>query len=246
MKLKAWALLFWLLFWQAAAMLLNKELFLVSPLQVLQRLAELILTGPFWASVAYSFTRIVGGFLLAFATGIVLAILASKSRVIQALIEPLIRVVKSIPVASFVILSLLWIASRHLSIWIAFLMVLPIAYTHVLEGIGQMDRELLEMAKVFNLSGFKRFRFIYLSEILPYLRSAASLALGLCWKSGIAAEVIGLPDGSIGEHLYQAKIYLDTPDLFAWTVVIVVLSVGFEKLFLLALAGFSRRMEIAA
>ena len=145
-----------------------------------------------------------------------------------------------------VILSLLWIASRHLSIWIAFLMVLPIAYTHVLEGIGQMDRELLEMAKVFNLSAPKRFRFIYLSEILPYLRSAASLALGLCWKSGIAAEVIGLPDGSIGENLYQAKIYLDTPDLFAWTLVIVILSVGFEKLFLLALAGFSRRMEIAA
>ena len=110
-------------------------------------------------------------------------------------------------------------------------MALPVVYTNVLEGIRQTDPYLLEMCDVFGVRGWDRVRLVYASQVLPYFRAAVTLALGLSWKAGIAAEVIGLPDFTIGEHLYDAKVYLDTPDLFAWTVAIVVVSITLETVF---------------
>ena len=126
---------------------------------------------------------------------------------------------------------------------ISFLMVFPVIYTNVLSGIRNTDPQLLEMAQVFELPASRRIRYIYVSQVLPYFRAACSLALGLCWKAGVAAEVIGIPDGSMGEKLYSAKIYLDTPDLFAWTLVIVLVSLAFERLFLALLDRIVARLE---
>ena len=134
--------------------------------------------------------------------------------------------------ASFIILALVWLKSSQLSFFIAFLMVFPPVYLGVLTGIGQTDPRLLEMAKVFQVPFRRQVRYLYLPAIAPHFRSAVSVGLGLCWKSGIAAEVIGLPDGSMGERLYMAKVYFLTPELFAWTAVIVAVSVLFEKFFL--------------
>lgn len=88
-----------------------------------------------------------------------------------------------------------------------------------------------------------RIRYIYVSQVLLFFRTGCSIGLGLCWKAGVAAEVIGIPDGSIGEKLYNAKVYLNTPDLFAWTVVIVLISLLFEKLFLAMVDGAVIRLE---
>ena len=121
------------------------------------------------------------------------------------------------------------------SVFISFLMVFPVVYTNILEGIRQTDKQLLEMADSFGAGVGKKLQFIYLSQVMPYAVTACKLGLGLCWKAGIAAEVIGIPAGSIGEKLYKAKVYLETPDLFAWTIVIIAVSVGFEKIFMFAL-----------
>ena len=123
-------------------------------------------------------------------------------------------------------------------------MVFPPVYLNVLEGLCRTDRKLLELARVYRIPLRRRIWGIYVPQVLPYFRSAASLALGLCWKAGAAAEVIGLPAGTIGERLYTAKIYLQTPDLFAWTAVILILAAVFERLFLAAvdmLAGKAGR-----
>ena len=153
----------------------------------------------------------------------------------EVLMEPLIMVIKATPVASFIILCLIWIPSRNLSVFISFLMVFPVVYTNILEGIRQTDKQLLEMADSFGAGVGKKLQFIYLSQVMPYAVTACKLGLGLCWKAGIAAEVIGIPAGSIGEKLYKAKVYLETPDLFAWTIVIIAVSVGFEKIFMFVL-----------
>ena len=139
---------------------------------------------------------------------------------------------KATPVASFIILALVWVSGRSLSILISFLMVLPVLYSAVRTGIESADVQLLEMAQVFHLPLARRVKAIWLPAILPAFRQGCSVALGICWKSGVAAEVIGLPDGSIGDALYRAKITLSTGELFAWTFVIILLSAGFEKLFL--------------
>ena len=224
------AVAFWLVAWQLLAWAVNSRIVLVGPLEVLARLGSLVVTAGFWASVATSLGRIGLGFLGGVACGLVLAALAARSRVVRALLAPLMGALKAVPVASFVILVLLWVSSSELSVVISWIMAMPIVYTNVLEGIEQTDAGLLEMAEVFGVGALERVRMVYLSQVLPYFRAAVSLALGLSWKAGIAAEVIGLPDLTIGEHLYDAKVYLDTPDLFAWTVAIVVVSVALEAL----------------
>lgn len=232
---KAGAVLFWLFAWQAASMALKQEILLASPVSVAVRLGGLLMEFYFWGAVAFSFFRIVAGFLLALVLGIVLAVVSFRSKIAAVLVNPLMTVIKSTPVASFIILCLIWIPSRNLSVFISFLMVLPVIYTNILEGIKKTDKKLLEMAQVFQIPLSRRVMYIYLSQILPYLMSACTVSLGLCWKAGVAAEVIGVPAGSIGEKLYHAKIYLDTPDLFAWTIVIIAVSFAFEKCFLFLL-----------
>ena len=189
--------------------------------------------------------RILGGFLLACVLAVALAALSARLRWVRDLLSPLVAVVKAVPVVSFIILALIFFSSENLSLLISALMVFPPVYLNVLEGIGHTDVQLLEMARVFRVPLARQLRGIYLPAVLPYFRSAVSLGLGLCWKSGAAAEVIGLPDGSIGERLYEAKVYLNTPDLFAWTVVIVLVSLVFEKLFLFLLDRLVARLERA-
>lgn len=231
-KIKIWAVAAWLIIWQLVSMWIGQEILLVSPAAVFRRLLTLLPTGEFWSSVLFSVVRITGGFLFAAAAGVAGAGFAVKFRRVEEFLRPFVLTIKAIPVASFVILVLIWVPSRNLSVVISFLMVFPIIYTNVLDGEKQLDRKLMEMADVFDLSRPVRLRYLYLPQILPYFRTGCSVGLGLCWKAGVAAEVIGIPDYSIGEQLYQAKVYLNTPDLFAWTIVIVLLSFAFEKLFL--------------
>lgn len=231
-KIRLWAVAVWLLVWQAVSVSIGQEILLVSPVVVLKRLFELVQTRELWYSILFSLIRILGGFLLAMVTGVLMAGLSYRFKRIRELLAPAVLTIKAIPVASFVILVLIWVPSENLSVVISFLMVFPVIYTNVLNGIESMDQKLLEMAEVFELSARTRIRYIYVSQVLPFFRAGCSLGLGLCWKAGVAAEVIGLPDKSIGEQLYNAKVYLNTPDLFAWTIVIVLISLLFEKLFL--------------
>ena len=226
------AVMLWVLIWQLAAMAVNIPLLLPSPVAVLQRLWQLCGEGEFWYTVLTSLCRILLGFAAGVVAGVLLAAAAWRWQFVQAMVRPMVGVLKSTPVASFIILALVWVSGRSLSILISFLMVLPVLYSAVRTGIESADVQLLEMAQVFHLPLARRVKAIWLPAILPAFRQGCSVALGICWKSGVAAEVIGLPDGSIGDALYRAKITLSTGELFAWTFVIILLSAGFEKLFL--------------
>lgn len=234
---KLWAVLSWLAVWQGGSMALRAayrhgSLLLASPAGVVRRLAELLPDPAFWRAAGNSSARIFGGFLLSCALAVSLAALAAGSRWLRELLAPLVAVVKAVPVASFIILALVWLGPESLPLFISALMVFPPVYLSVLEGIRQADPALLELARVYRVPLRRRLWGIWIPQVLPYFRAASSLALGLCWKAGVAAEVIGLPSGTIGERLYTAKIYLQTPDLFAWTVVVLSLSAVFERLFL--------------
>ena len=229
---RAGAVLFWLAVWQAAAMAIGQEVFLVSPVQALRCLLRLLPQADFWHRVGFSAGRILLGFGLGVVCSASLAVAAEICPATEILIAPVLQLVKATPVASFIILALVWVSGRSLSILISFLMVLPVLYSAVRTGIESADVQLLEMAQVFRLPLARRVKAIWLPAILPAFRQGCSVALGICWKSGVAAEVIGLPDGSIGDALYRAKITLSTGELFAWTFVIILLSAGFEKLFL--------------
>ena len=176
-------------------------------------------------------------FWLPLRRGIAAGSLAYGPSFIHELLIHCFPLVKSIPVASFVILALIWIGSENLSVFIAFLVVVPMIYSSTLAGLKSADRRLLEMARVFSMPFWKRLRFIYIPAVLPYLMSGCRTALGMSWKSGIAAGGHRHPGQSIGEQLYYAKLYLDTAGLFAWTFVIILASSAFEALFLWLLDG---------
>ncbi|MCB2412050.1 ABC transporter permease subunit [Demequina sp. TTPB684] len=237
------AALFWVAVWQIAALSVNKEFLLASPWSVVTRLGELAFTADFWATVGWSLARIAIGFVAAAVVGALLAALAVASRLVDVLVSPLIATIRSAPVVSFIILLLLWTDTSKLSAIVAFLMVLPVMYANVLEGIRHRDRSLLETARVFRVPFVRRFGAIDVPAVLPFFAAACRIGVGLAWKSGVAAEVIGVADGSIGEQLYQAKLFLSSEDLFAWTLVIVVLSMACEAAVLRLLRRVPGRLE---
>ena len=231
-SIKLWAIITWLLIWEIASRLLNQGILLVSPILTAKRLFELAREWEFYRTILFSISQIILGFLSATILGVILAIWGNWSKRVEEFLQPLFGVMKAIPVASFIILCLVFLSSSKLSIFIVFLMVLPIMYTNVLQGIQRVDKNLIEMAQVFEVSLFRRIRYLYVPAIWPFFYTSCKVGIGFSFKSGIAAEVIGIPDGTIGEKLYESKIYLDTPDLFAWTIVIVVISILFEKIFI--------------
>lgn len=227
--------------WQLAAHFAGPGPLIASPAEVLTRLWQLAGEGGFWATVGFSLGRIAAGFGLALAVSVPAAFAAGRFPLIETLLWPWVTAVKAVPVASFIILSLLWLRAEQLAVFIAFLMGFPILYSNLLQGLRSMDGQLAEMVRLFRIGPGRRLVYLCLPQLRPYLLSACGTALGLCWKAGVAAEVIGVVNGSIGEKLYEAKIYLETADLFAWTLVIVLAGAACEKLAALALRlGFER------
>ena len=226
------ALVFWLAVWQGFAVILAKPLLLPSPIEVLARLCELAVTKDFWYYTFVSLWRIILGVGIAIILGLLIAVLCCRSSLVDTLIAPLLITIKSTPVASFVILVLIWVKRDYVPVLIAGLMVLPIIWANVCAGIRGTDKQLLEMAKVYKLSRSRVLKRIYIPSVMPHFHSACRTALGFGWKSGVAAEVLTVPTHSIGRLIYESKLYLLTTDLFAWTMVVVLLSLLLEKVFL--------------
>ena len=211
-------------------MAVGSSLLLPSPFDTFSSLARLVIQGVFWESTMFTLLRISGGFMLGMFVGTALAMLSAASAWADAFLSPLRNIVKATPVTSFIILVLLWLSTGITPLFISFLMVVPIAWTNVYEGIRAVDPKLLEMGEVFRLSVWDNLRSIYAPSVRPYFAAASTTGLGLAWKAGVAAEVIATPAFSIGRSLYESKIYLETPDLFAWTAAVVIMSMLLERL----------------
>ena len=225
-------LLFWLGVWVLASALVRQELLLPSPLQVLRRFLALAGTAAFWLTVGTSILRVLTGIVSAVVLGTLLAVLTESSALCKALFSPVMVLVKSTPVASFIILALIWLGRGILPAFISALMVLPVVWANVSTGIAARDPLLLEMARIYRFPRGRVLRRITLPTLLPFFRSALSSALGLGWKAGIAAEVLTVPQPSIGKMIFESKLYLETTDLFAWTLTVILLSLVIEKILL--------------
>jgi ABC-type nitrate/sulfonate/bicarbonate transport system, permease component len=228
---KIFAVVFWILMWQMVSIWVGKEVLVASPLAVIKVFGELVIEKTFWLSILISLLRILIGFAAAVFVGTLLAVITYAMPRVYYLFYPIISVIKATPVASFIILALLWINSTNVPAFIAFLMVLPIIWSNVSSGIKNTDKKLLEMAAVYKFGRFKTIRLIYVPQCMDYFYTACIMGIGFAWKAGIAAEVICTPKLSIGSNLYNAKIYLETPQLFAWTGVVISMSIVVEKLF---------------
>lgn len=223
-------ILCWIVVWEIAARLIGNEILIAGPLDVGKALLHNLFNAEFFQSAANSFLRISLGFCGAFFAAVFAAALAWRFPLFGEILRPIVALMKTVPVASIVILLLMWTSSKNLSIAISFMVTFPAIYFQMAEGLRSVDQKLLEMAQVFSISPWKKIWYLYRPAVMPYLCGSCRAAVGMGWKSGIAAEVIGVPSHTIGERLYMAKIYLETADLFAWTIVVLLLCAAFERI----------------
>ena len=221
-------LLLWLVVWQLAAVLINQEILIPTPLATFRALLVMCRTGKFYMSVLLSLLRIIAGYTAGVASGIICGILSYRFKTFKAVFSPILQLVKAVPVASFIILALVWLHAATLPIFISFLMVLPMIWTNVETGLSGIDKKYLEMAEVYKIDKLKVFFQIKMPFIMPSLISASLTALGFAWKSVIAAEVICRPKNSLGKMLQESKPYNETPEVFALTAVVALLSMLLE------------------
>lgn len=239
------AAMFWVAVWQIAYLKVAQELLLVSPAHAFLRLFQLSCEPSFWLSIGGTCFRVLTGFLSALFIGTLTAALSSRYKWINTLVSPFFGVVRSTPVVSFIILAILWFSSSRLPVFIVFLMVVPMIWQNISAGISVADKNLLEMAKIFKLSRQKILTTIYFPAVTPHFISACSVGLGFAWKSAIAAEVICLPKMAVGKQIYNAKVYIETADLFAWTIAVIILSVLIEKLAISSLRRLDKKLFAA-
>lgn len=225
-------IIFWLVMWSVISYAVDNPVLLAGPYRVLQKLRDLAGEPMFYQTVAVSLLKIGTGFGLGVLFALVLAVGSSRYGFLEELAAPVVSLLKTVPMASVVVLLLIWWGTSALSTVVSILVVFPIVYIQMLEGLKHLDRDLLEMARVYRLPFRSRLFYLYNPALRPYLNSSLKTALGMSWKSGVAAEIIGMVDMSLGGQLYLSKVYLDTVGVFAWTVCVMMISYLFERLVL--------------
>ena len=222
--------MFWVAIWAIAAAFFDKPLLLPTPTGVAARIYELSILPDFWHITALSLLRITAGILAAILLGIVVVVLTHKSKLLHELLSPILIIIKTTPVASFIILVLIWLGRDIVPAVISAMMVFPVICNNVSTGLHNLNPEFLEMAEVYHLSKYTCFKRITFPTVMPYFLSALQTSIGVGWKAGIAAEVLTVPAHSIGKMIFDSKMYMETTDLFAWTIIVIFISLVIETL----------------
>ena len=226
----ALTVIFWLGLWLCAYKFVGLDILIASPIDVTKRLLEFLPSGEFWLTIFNSFKGISIGYIIGVLLGSALGIITAFSSTLNTLLKPFLTAVKTTPVVSFIILALIWLDKVSVPIFITTLMVMPVVWANVTSSIMNTDKSLIEMANSYNFGFKKKLKLIFLPSAVPSFVSACKVSVGMGWKAGIAAEVLCTPQNSIGINLRNSQVYIETVDLFAWTVVIIILSLILEKL----------------
>ncbi len=230
---------FWIGVWAFAAWRIGKPLLFPTPKAVFLRLGELIRTEDFYRITANSLWNVFLGLLIAISLGVVLALITSRISFVRELVLPLMSVIKATPVASFIVLAIICLnvifsaqtGSARVPTFIAILIVLPVVWTNLDEGFLKIDPKLSEVARVYRIPFFRRFRILIFPSVKPYFVSACRASIGLAWKAGISAEILAMPRNTIGTMIGEAKLYIETATMFAWTLTVILLSLVIEFFF---------------
>ncbi|MBQ6756947.1 MAG: ABC transporter permease subunit [Oscillospiraceae bacterium] len=222
--------LFWVLLWEAIALAVNNSIILPRPDRVLIALFNCALEPEFWLGAGLSALRIAIGFLIGAVLGVIAAVISKASPIVRDFLAPVIGAAKSVPVAAFIILVLIWAGSGLVSLVVSAIITFPVLAVNTLAGLDSVDKRMLEVAEVFRMKPSARVRAIYIPAIYSNLAAAFELGAGMAVRAGVAAEVIGQPLASLGNELYRAKIFLDTERVIAVAIVTVALGWAFSAL----------------
>lgn len=221
---------FWIVIWQLGYLFVGKDLILPSPFHTFTALYTMLFTGEFYINVVATMYRVIVGIILSFLAGVATALLSFFLKAVRDMLSFVVIFLKSTPVMAVIIFAILWLSSGNVPIFACFLMCYPVVYTNILSGLDNMDKGYLEMGSIYKLKPITKMKYLYIPCVTPHTRSALSLISGLSWKTVVAAEVLSSPQFSMGYNLLNAKIYLETDQLFSWIIAIVAFSILFEKI----------------
>ena len=229
-KNKLLIILFWIFVWEILSLIIAQEIYLPSPHAAFSALMNLLISKDTYITIYYSTYRTLAGFFLSCIFGMFLGIISGIHKPVYNLLNPLIIIIRTIPVMSIIIIAIMWFKDTNVPIFVAFLMCFPIIWTNTVSGILSTDVKLLQMCEVYKIKKSRIISSVYFYSSLTYIKAGMISALGIGWKVTSAAEVLSLPKYSIGRFLYDSKVYLEIPGLFAWTIIIIALSFTFEAL----------------
>ena len=229
----------YLALWEGLSLLVGKAYLIPPPVETLKRFFALLILPDSWIRAGLTLLRVLAGYGLGVLLGILLGAFCARFAFAEELLSPLRSVIKATPVTSIILLAILFLTSGTVPVFISFLMVLPLVWSSVYGAIKDVDPKLLEMARAFRFTKKQTLKLIYAPAVQPALLAACTTALGFAWKSGVAAEILSLPKKSVGYMLYESKLTLETIDLFAWTLIVILLSMGIERL----VRGILRRLR---
>lgn len=223
--------LIWLIIWQVLALVVNNSVLLAGPADTVKALISLGSTSAFYISVGITIGKVLIGYVIGLILGTLLAVMSYRWNGVKEFLSPFVTVIKSIPIVSFIIIALIWVGSTNAAVIVSAIITFPIFYKNILEGLFATDRKMTDLAKVFQMKPSRKVKYIYLPSLAPHIKSAVSLAVGMAFRGGITAEVVGQPLRSIGNGLYRAKVNLATSEMLAWTLVAVLAAFVIERLF---------------
>lgn len=215
---------FLMILWKMISFFLNNELILPSPESTFLSVLSIIKHETFHGTLKATIFRGITGFLISFSIALTCGCAAGNNKLIFYLLQPLTITIKTTPVLAIILLAIIWLNTELVPAFVCFLVVFPIIYSNVTEGINSVDIKLIEMAEIYKIKKLEKLKSIYLPSITSHLIAGTSTAIGLTWKAVIAAEVICQPFNALGTKMVEAKIDLDMPALFAWTAIAIILS----------------------
>ncbi len=188
----------------------------------------------YWKVITLSVFRIFEGLLIGTAAGVIISVFCYYCKSAEAILKPFMTVIRSTPVVSFILI--LWVVLENgknlVPSLIAALMVTPVVYGQMQAGFSTLDKNNMEMLSLYGITGIRKLRDFILPSLLPHFFTAILTCVGLAWKAGVSAEVIVYAKDSVGMKISDAKAFGETPQLFAWTLSVILFSVLFERIIL--------------
>ena len=222
------AVVIWISVWEIIARTINLSFVIPTFPDTIRTFFDLLLTADFWQTICTSLLRILLGFVIGAALGIAIAPLTHRSELVYAIISPIMTVIKSTPVASFILVLWCLIGKHSVPTAIGILMVMPIVWQNLSDGFKSIDTRLGEVCTIYEVSPLKKFKILIAPTLMKFLIPALITSSALAWKSGIAAEIIVYAKDSIGKEIIDAKNFFESEKMFAWTMAVVLLSICIE------------------
>lgn len=224
------SILVFFILWAVLAFFTKSALILPGPLEVCSKLGNLFIEKKFWISLYATFLRCLISFFLSLGIGLFFGITFSFFPLFKTFMSFAFSIIKVTPVVSFILIAIFWFKTNTVPYFIATLMILPILTAGFTTAINSVDKDLLEMAKVYALHNKQKIFSIYLPTIIPLVKNPMLTAFSQTWKIVLAAEILCLPKNGIGSSLYEAKMHLETAEVFALTVSVIVVCFVLENL----------------